>query len=298
MNFDVWGLSGSLATEHREHEGPARERLWYWLDAVDTACNRFRADAEISRLNTTHDRAVVVSDTLARCLEAALLSAELTDGLCDPTVLDSLVALGYDRDYAALRDVIVPVRAHRPSPGVGAITFEPERRRVSLAPGCSLDLGSSAKALVVDLVANDVARLGGVCVEVGGDVALRGSGPNGPWVVGISDRLELDGNEPRVSQHGGGIATSSLTTRTWKSRGSTLNHIIDPRTGYCASGPYATATVSASSCVVANAYSTAALLWGEEASYHIAQAGWSARLVRHDGRVDFVGGWPEEEKSA
>jgi thiamine biosynthesis lipoprotein len=56
--------------------------------------------------------------------------------------------------------------------------------------------------------------------------------------------------------------------------------------------------VSAASCVVANAFATAALLWGEEASYHIAQAGWSARLVRLDGRVEFVGGWPEEKLSA
>ena len=37
-------------------------------------------------------------------------------------------------------------------------------------------------------------------------------------------------------------------------------------------GPYVTATVSASSCLRANAFATAALLWGDEASYHIAQA--------------------------
>ena len=298
MNFEVWGLSGSLTTEHAHHEGVARERLWYWLDAVDAACNRFRSDSELTRLNDVHDGPVVVSETFARCLEAALESADLTDGLCDPTVLESLLALGYDRDFDELSRVVVPVRAHRPSPGVAAITFEREERRLTLRSDCTLDLGASAKALVADLVADDLAQLGGVVVEIGGDVALRGNGPGGPWVVGIADRLDIRGNEPRVSQGDGGIATSSLTVRTWKSRGATLNHIIDPRTGYCASGPYATVTVSAASCVVANAFATAALLWGEEASYHIAQAGWSARLVRLDGRVEFVGGWPEEKLSA
>ena len=298
MNFEVWGLSGSLTTEHAQHEGVARERLWYWLDAVDAACNRFRSDSELTRLNDVHDGPVVVSETFARCLEAALESADLTDGLCDPTVLESLLALGYDRDFDELSRVVVPVRAHRPSPGVAAITFEREERRLTLRSDCTLDLGASAKALVADLVADDLAQLGGVVGEIGGDVALRGNGPGGPWVVGIADRLDIRGNEPRVSQGDGGIATSSLTVRTWKSRGATLNHIIDPRTGYCASGPYATATVSAASCVVANAFATAALLWGEEASYHIAQAGWSARLVRLDGRVEFVGGWPEEKLSA
>lgn len=297
MNFEIWGLTGSLTTQRIEHDDVARERLWHWIDAVDAACNRFRADSELSRLNAARGD-TIVSDTFARCLDAALLSAELTGGLCDPTVLESLLALGYDRDFDELGVTEVPVRALRPSPGVAAISYDRAARRVSLRPGCSLDFGASAKALVADLVAEDLAQFGGVVVEVGGDVALRGTGPHGPWVVGIGDRLALRGDEPRVSQHAGGIATSSLTSRTWKNKESTLNHIIDPRTGRCAIGPYATATVSASSCVVANAFSTAALLWGEEAVYHVAQAGWSARLVRHDGRVDFVGGWPEEEVCA
>jgi thiamine biosynthesis lipoprotein len=60
-------------------------------------------------------------------------------------------------------------------------------------------------------------------------------------------------------------------------------------------GAFATVTVSAATCVIANAFATAALLWDEEAGFHIAQAGWSGRLVRHDGSVEFVGGWPHEE---
>ncbi|MFZ1062992.1 MAG: FAD:protein FMN transferase [Acidimicrobiales bacterium] len=295
MNFEVWGMSGSLHVEHPRHGDFARQRLWYWLDAVDASCNRFRRDSELSRLNEGHGHAVTVSETFARCLGAALESARLTDDLCDPTVLDALVSLGYDRDYDELVGATVMVQDSRPAPGIGAISFDPDERRVLLKDGCLLDLGASAKALAADLVADELAEYGGVVVEIGGDVALRGSGPDGPWVIGVADRLELRGDEPRVSQRGGGIATSSTTTRTWFAKGSTYNHIIDPRTGSCASGPYATATVSASSCVIANAFATAALLWGEEAGYHVAQAGWSARLVRHDGRVELVGGWPQED---
>jgi hypothetical protein len=46
---------------------------------------------------------------------------------------------------------------------------------------------------------------------------------------------------------------------------------------------------------LANAFATAALLWNEDASYHIAQAGWSARLVQRNGSLEFVGGWPQDE---
>jgi len=110
----------------------------------------------------------------------------------------------------------------------------------------------------------------------------------------VSDALVLHGNEPRVALVHGGIATSSTASRTWRVGERIVNHIVDPRTGRCAQGLYTTATVSASDCVLANAFATAALLWNEDASYHIAQAGWSARLVRRDGSVEFVGGWPED----
>jgi thiamine biosynthesis lipoprotein len=298
VNFSVWGLSGTLSTQFDEHATFAQERLWYWINEFDDACNRFRPDSEISRLNAQPGTPFEVSDTFVRCLDAGLLSARLTNGLCDPTVLKALLALGYDRDYDEISHEVADTRTSHPSPGIEAIAFDRDRRSVTLRPGCALDLGASAKALLADVVADELAPLGGVVVEIGGDVALRGRGSGGPWVVGVSDKLTLRGDEPRVSQEGGGIATSSTTARVWRSHDATLNHIIDPRTGQCANGPFATATVSAASCVVANAFATAALLWDEDASYHIAQAGWSARLVRRDGTVEFVGGWPEEQESA
>jgi thiamine biosynthesis lipoprotein len=295
MNFELWGMSGSIHTERDEMMDVAQERLWHWTGLVDDACNRFRSDSEISRLNARPGETVEVGEVLALALDAAARSADETEGLCDPTVLASLLALGYDRDYdqlAAAGDR--GMGDTTPAPGVASIAFDRERRTVTLAAGCRLDLGASAKALAVDLVADDVGVLGGVAVEIGGDVAVRGRGAQGPWVIGVSDRLITTGREPRIALVDGAVATSSTSERTWIAGARRINHIIDPRTGHWADGPYATATVSASTCVSANAFATAALLWGEQAGYHIAQAGWSARLVRHDGSIDLVGGWPEE----
>ena len=39
MKFEIWGLSGSLATERESQMDNATERLWHWLDAFDAACN-------------------------------------------------------------------------------------------------------------------------------------------------------------------------------------------------------------------------------------------------------------------
>jgi thiamine biosynthesis lipoprotein len=299
MNFQIWGLSGTLVTEHDDQINFAQERLWHWLNEFDEACNRFKKGSEISRVNARAGETVAISATLELALSAALLAREATQGLCDPSVLPALLALGYDVDYDELKSRDDTTLAD-PVKGAGVNAFDLDRgeHTVTLTPGCQLDLGASAKALVADLIANDVAPTGGVVVEVGGDVAVRGRGPQGLWAIGLSDSLELDGKEPRVAIHDGGIATSSMTTRTWRASGQLVNHIVDPRTGSFAVGPYATATVSASSCVLANAFATASLLWGEDAAYHVAQAGWSGRFVRNDGSVEFVGGWPLDEVSA
>jgi len=296
MNFQTWGLSGTLATQHAPDLAFAEERLWHWIELFDQSCNRFRPESEVSRLNRADGATLPASPTLELAVAAALDAGEATEGLCDPTVLPALLSLGYDRDYddLAQRGDFTPGPA-TPAPGLGAITLDRDQHTVRLAPGCQIDLGASAKALVADLVADELAARGGVVVEIGGDVAVRGRGPEGPWVIGVADTLAISGTEPRISLSAGGVATSSSTTRVWRAGGRTVNHIIDPRTGACADGPYATAAVSAASCVAANAFATAALLWGEDAGYYIAQAGWSGRLVRRDGTVEFVGGWPSEE---
>jgi thiamine biosynthesis lipoprotein len=274
----------------------AETRLWHWLESFDAACNRFRDDSEISRLNERNGEVVEVSETLEMAIDAALRAGHATEGLCDPTVLPALLALGYDRDYDELsRHGAASVGEPVLAAGLAAITLDRERHTVTLAPRCRIDLGASAKALVADLVAAELSPHGGAVVEIGGDVAVRGIGPEGPWVIGVSDTLATNGGEPRISLAHGGVATSSTTTRTWRAGQRIVNHIIDPRTGSFARGAYATATVSADSCITANAFATAALLWGEDAGYHIAQAGWSGRLVRHDGSVEFVGGWPHDE---
>ena len=261
--FTVWGLTATLAVERDDQFEAALATLWRHLDAVDAAANRFRSDSEVTRLNRASGQPLEVSATFEDVLAGALQCAEWTDGLCDPTVLAALVELGYDRDYDELRVTGAPARrAARPAPGVSAVVWDRARHRVALRDGAQVDFGASAKALVADRVADEVAPGGGVVVEIGGDVAVRGRGPDGPWTLGVTDSLVITGREERVSLSGGGIATSSNAARTWRAGGVVVNHVVDPRTGECADGPYATASVASSSCLRANALATAALLWG------------------------------------
>jgi thiamine biosynthesis lipoprotein len=52
--------------------------------------------------------------------------------------------------------------------------------------------------------------------------------------------------------------------------------------------------VSGKSCVDANALSTAAIVWGSDALDRLRAFDQATRLVRHDGSVFALGGWPED----
>ncbi len=274
------------------------DRIVHWIGLFDASVNRFRPASEISQINDAQGGTFEVSPLLETALLSARRASEMSENLCDPTVLSALEALGYDRDYEQVARGNLQREAHRaPAPGPTSWSVDANTHTVHLDAGVRLDLGASAKALFADLVVSELSSRGGALVEVGGDVSIRGVGPQGPWVVGVATSLAITGQEPRISMSDGGIATSSRVTRTWMVNNQRANHIIDPRTGECANGPYAVATVAAPDCVGANALATAALLWGEDAAFHIAEAGAAARLVRSDGQIEFVGGWTREELS-
>jgi thiamine biosynthesis lipoprotein len=91
----------------------------------------------------------------------------------------------------------------------------------------------------------------------------------------------------------GGVATSSTTCRQWRRAGRVMHHIVDPRTGLPADGPWQTVSVAAATCADANAAATAAVVAGDQAEQWLAEAGLPARLVDHDGAMRYTGGWPE-----
>ena len=279
----------------------AHELLAAELAAIDLACSRFRPDSELWRVNHARGRRVPVSPLLAEALAVALDAAELTEGDVDPTCGQSLVRLGYDQDFARARRHTDALRQPpMPAGGWRRVTLDPGQPAVQVPPGILLDLGATAKALAADRAAAAIeAATGcGVLVNLGGDIRVAGDPPDGGWRVGIADDIDFDAStacvEPRqvVMISGGGLATSSPLGRAWRRGGTDLHHIIDPSTGRPATSCWRTASAAAASCVGANIASTAAILRGERAIRWLDGLRLPARLVRHDGTVVAVAGWP------
>jgi thiamine biosynthesis lipoprotein len=281
--FAVWGTVARVVVADPSCADAAEHLVRGQLDLVDEACSRFRP-SELSAVRWS----ARVSPLLASLVAAALDSAAETGGDVDPTLGGDLVALGYDRDFAA--DLPVRVRVER--------RVRHRWQEISLAdgvltlpPGCSIDLGASAKAYAADLCATLVHEALGcdVLVSLGGDVSVAGASG---WPVLVSDGV----GEPaaRVLLSGGGLATSSTISRAW---GPGMHHILDPVRGMPAEPVWRTVSVVAPSCRRANALSTAAVVRGLAAPEWLRSLSVPARLVGRDGSVVRLGGWPPDTSS-
>jgi thiamine biosynthesis lipoprotein len=96
----------------------------------------------------------------------------------------------------------------------------------------------------------------------------------------------------------GGLTTSTRIARRWATHKGEAHHVIDPRTGEPANGPWRTASVWAPSAVRANTFSTALISTGEAALGRLTLAGHPARLVASDGEVTELAGWPSASRVA
>jgi FAD:protein FMN transferase len=297
------GTTARLAVWPPENAAPAMTAVDDVLSALDLQASRFRPDSEISWLHRAHGGLFMLSDGLAEAVRVALAAAAWTGGLTDPTVGAALISLGYDRDFAAIDpDRPRPPAGPVPAPGWQSVRLDGPLLR--LPAGVLLDLGATAKGLGSDRAARAVQAgagptatrgTGGVLVSLGGDIAIGGTPPAGGWPVLVADEPGTGGPGPvqLVRLERGAVATSSVTCRRWRQDGRVMHHIVDPRTGLPADGPWRTVSVAAATCADANAAATAAVVAGDQAEQWLGLAGLPARLVDHDGGRRYTGGWPE-----
>ena len=264
----------------------------------DQACSRFRPDSELCALNAAAGTAVRVGPVLLEAVSAALRAARLTDGDVDPTVGEALIALGYDRDFDDL--VAGGAAVSRPVasiPGWRTVQVDADESTIRTAPGVLIDLGATAKALAAArsaAAARDQAGCGAL-VSFGGDLAIAGAAPAAGWRVRVTDdhRAGVDAPGQSIVLRSGGLATSSVAVRRWRTAGGgSAHHLVDPATAQPVDGVWRTVSVSAASCLDANIASTASIIRGLPAVEWLSGMELPSRLVGVDGTVRHLAGWP------
>jgi FAD:protein FMN transferase len=268
------------------------ERARARIDDLEARWSRFLPDSELSRLNDVAGRPVIVASVTFELLTRAVEGWRLTGGRFDPTVLPALVAAGYDRSFETVeRDAPEPAAPSTPAPGCAELSLDPIVRSVTLPPGVALDLGGIGKGFAADLVSAELLQDGatGACVNIGGDLRVRGTPPDRAWIVEVEAEpgTTPEGAPLCVALADGAVATTSSRRRAWRRAGRRQHHVIDPRTGRPVDAPPTSATVIAADAWKAEVLAKAAFATRtpSEAERLLEPVGATGLLVDAEGTV-------------
>jgi thiamine biosynthesis lipoprotein len=252
------------------------------VERCERRWSRFRASSELTRLNASAGRPVVLERDTFDLVVAAVSCWYLTGGRFDPTVEPAMRAAGYDRTFEeASLEQGDPV----PAPGCGDIELDGGIAAVTLPAGVTLDLGGIAKGHTADLVAAAVLDAGadGVAVNLGGDVRVAGEPDGDEWHVGVEDPFAPGTLLTTIRLASGAVATSSVLRRRWRGTAGPAHHLIDPVTGAPAISDLASVTVAAATAAWAEVHAKAALLAGSAAADVVRAARVTGLGVSVDG---------------
>jgi len=254
---------GHSATEkQRAAREAAVDRAFEWCRQIEACCSRFDPDSEVSRLLLHVSDAVPASPMLLGALRFALALAQETGGAFDPTVGHAMEARGDNIEYRT-RTIVNTATDVSNETSWRDVRVDADAKTVTLLKPLMLDLGAVAKGLAVDLAMRELRDFTNFAIDAGGDLYIGGTNAmNAPWIVGIRHPREVDALIQTLQVSNVAVCTSGdYERRLACDAGPDEHHIIDPRSGRTATASIS-ATVIASSAMVADALATAAFVIG------------------------------------
>jgi thiamine biosynthesis lipoprotein len=272
------------------------EEAFALLDALEEQMTVYRESSEISRLNRSAFAGPVrVEHRLFGLLELAARIHRETEGAYDITAGALIKAWGFFRGPRR-----VPGEAERMATlervGMEKLTLDAERRTVLYQrPGVEINLGSIGKGYALDRMSRLLRTEWGVSRMLlhGGtsSVCAGGCPPEDErgWQVAILHPWDRQRRLARVWLRDRALGTSAATHQHLQYNGRKLGHILDPRTGWPASG-VASVSVLAPSAAEADALSTAFYVGGIEMAerYCADHPGIAAILMREGESTELI----------
>jgi FAD:protein FMN transferase len=218
------------------------------VEDLEAKWSRFRPTSDVARLNELG--ALHVSDETCLLVRRALEGWRMSGGWFDPTTLGDVIRAGYPNGP----------QASEMERGCGGIVIAGSH--VTLPAGVGFDPGGIGKGLAADIVVDELMAQGahGACVNLGGDVAVAGAGPDAAdWTIDIVHEWQA---EPirRVALQRGAVATSTTLRRRWTTPTGAAHHLIDPHTGAPSTSSINTVSVVAAHAWIAEVMAKALLL--------------------------------------
>jgi len=255
------------------------------LRAVERTMSRFDPSSDIGRANRgAAADGVPISDDTALVLQEALRWAEASDGAFDPCIGKVLELWDVMHRHAPPPARQVHTLAARQFyrgmdvsrwQGAAAVRFTTDDIHV--------DLGGIAKGFAVDRAVAALRSRGidRALINVGGDLYALGRAPSGdPWNIGIRSPLDPSRLAGTLELTDAAVATSGDYLQYFQYAGRRYHHLLDPRTAAPRLTPTHSVSVSASSCMHADAAATAIFgMRQADAERILAGRGHNARIV-------------------
>jgi len=261
------------------------------LAGVDARMSTYDTASELSRFNRGEEKGwqTLSPDTTA-VIQHALAISRSSGGAFDATVGPLVNLWGFGPDGTVSRaPTLREVAARRERVGWRHLEIDAAASAVrKTRADVYVDLSGIAKGYGVDAVVELLASRGAgdFLVEVGGELATRGTRPGGDaWRVAIEQPLPGARRlQQLVDLRGRAIATSGDYRNFFDDAGRRYSHTIDPRDGRPVGHTLASVSVIADSATDADAASTALMVMGPEAGPDWArERGIAALFVFRDG---------------
>lgn len=238
------------------------------IERIENTISEWRTQTEISKVNENAGiKPVKVSKELLDLTERALYFSKISDGAFDISFASADKIWKFDGSMTELPSADkVAASVKR----IGYKNIRINRKNSTLylrKKGMKIGFGSTGKGYAADktkelLVAKGIPA--GI-INASGDLNSWGAQPDGtPWTAAISNPLDKSKVFAILSlDRHTAVVTSGNYEKFAMIGGKRYSHIINPKTGYPASG-LASVTILADSAEKANGFSTAIMVLGKE----------------------------------
>ncbi|NBC82061.1 MAG: FAD:protein FMN transferase [Bacteroidetes bacterium] len=264
-------------TYHIVYESPDSNNYHAAIDSLliefDYSLSTYNDSSMITAINLS-DTGGLVDQHFQVVYSQALEVYYASKKLFDITVGPLINAYGFGNqkpiniDSAKIDSLLQYVGMHKISLDSNRLTKENKN--------ITIDVNALAQGYSVDLVSEFLTGKGikNYLVEIGGEVYASGKKGNDNWKVGIDKPVEnnlLPGSNLQaiVKLQNLGLATSGNYRKFYEQEGMKIVHTINPVSGYPETHNLLSATILAPECITADAYATACMVMGPEASKNL-----------------------------
>ena len=247
-------------------------------ERIDQLLSNYKPASELSRINANGaGRPLVISREMAELLETCLDYSRRSEGAFDITVGPLMRVWGFYRGSGKLPSSRA-VEQSRELVGYQNVELDLNKPSVRLRRlGVELDPGGIGKGYAVDRMAAKMRRagLGSFFISAGGSSIYASGHPPQEvrgWRVRIRDPKDSGSTVEHLYLKNQSLSTSGAYEKFFELEGKTYSHIMDPRTGWPASG-VVSVSVLAGRTLDSEAWATALFVNGPDWAAARAPAG-------------------------